>query len=80
MAMQLDRYFADAQTDCDLLVEQSCDNQFHHFTLTRRQLFKTPAQVCRFRPLPARRAVTINRLSDGVEQVLIAKGLGQMRM
>src|SRR3989442_14067349 len=73
--MDLDGDFAGAQLGGDLLVEEARDDQGHHLTLARRQRLVPPAQLSQLRPPAALRAVAVNRLLNGVQQLLVTEGL-----
>src|ERR1700722_20583677 len=75
--MNLDRDLAGTQFTRDLLVEQPGDHQPHHFTLTRGQSTRPLAQLSSYRPLPPCRAVALERFLDRIQQILIAKWLGE---
>jgi hypothetical protein len=57
----------------DLFVQQAGHNESHDLTLALRQRFVPPSQLGHIRPLTSCSAVTINRLQNGVKQLLVAK-------
>src|SRR5882724_8966289 len=77
MAVDFDSGLAGAKLSGYLLIEQSCDHEPHHLPFAWRERVKASAQYFNLRPLLARLAIALQRLLNGVEQVLIAEGLGQ---
>src|SRR5688500_9546856 len=77
LAVDLDRALARTQLSCDLLVEEPCHHERHHFPLARSQPTISTAQLGDLGPLLARVAVTFERLLNRVEQLLVTEGLGQ---
>ena len=71
--MSLHRRLAGAELRGDLFVEQTRHDQGHDLALARRQRLVPPSQLGQLRPLLSCRAVTINRLLNGVEELLVTK-------
>src|SRR5262249_45026226 len=77
LAVRFHRGLARAQLTRDLLGEPPCHHPCHHVPLSRGERVKPAAQGGHLRLLRARVAVAGERLVHGVEQVLVAEGLGQ---
>src|SRR4029434_9590642 len=73
--MSLHRGLAGVELRRDLFVQQAGHDECHDLTLARRQRFVPPSQLGQIRPLTSGSAVTINRLLNGVEQLLVTKRL-----
>ena len=73
----LDGGFAGAQLPGDLFVEQTGDGGGHHVLLARSQQVIPTTKLGELQPLRACDAITIDRVANGVEQVLLAKRLRQ---
>src|SRR5258708_23904468 len=71
----LDGGFAGSQLPGDLLVEQTGDGGAHHVPLARSQQVIPATKLGELQPLRACHAITIDRVANGVEQVLLAKRL-----
>src|SRR6267143_508356 len=71
----LDGGFAGSQLPGDLLVEQTGDGGGHHVSLARSQQVIPATKLGELQPLRACHAITIDRVANGVEQVLLAKRL-----
>src|SRR5207244_13514412 len=71
----LDGGFAGSQLPGDLLVEQTGDGGGHHVPLATGQRLIPATKLGKLQPLRACHAITIDRVADGVEQVLLAKRL-----
>jgi hypothetical protein len=71
--MSLHRRLAGAKLRGDLFVEQTRHDQGHDLALAQRQRLVPPSQLGQIRPLLSCSAVTINRLLNGVKQLLVAK-------
>jgi len=57
----------------DLFVQQAAHHERHDLTLALRQQFVPPSQLGQIRPPTSCGPVTINRLPNGVEQLLVTK-------
>src|SRR5262245_50892213 len=73
--MSLHRGLAGADLRRDLFVQQASHDECQHLTLALRQRFVPPSQLGQIRPLAPCSAVTINRLLNGVEELLVTKRL-----
>src|SRR6516162_2476455 len=62
---------------CYLLVEQSPNHSCHHFALARGERSKASMNGFRGGPLLASRAVSIQRLLNRIEEILVAERLRQ---
>jgi len=71
--MSFHRRLAGAELRGDLLVQQARYDQCHDLTLALRKRFVPSSQLGPLCPLMSCSAVTINRLLNGVEQLLVAK-------
>ena len=71
--MSLHRGLAGVELRRDLFVQQAGHNKRHDLTLALRQQFVPPSQLGQIRPPTSCGAVTINRLPNGVEQLLVTK-------
>src|SRR5437879_13057490 len=71
----LDGGFAGSQLPGGLLVQQTGDGGAHHVPLARGQQVIPATKLGELQPLRARHAITIDRLADGIEEVLLAKRL-----
>jgi hypothetical protein len=69
--------FARPQVRGDLLVEETSDDQLHHVPLAGGQGVIPLAQLGQCRPLVPPHTVTLQCLLDGIEEILVAEGLGQ---
>src|SRR5262245_39851468 len=74
--LNLYRALAGPDFTSNLPVEQAGNNQAHHLALSWREPFIPPAQVRGISQLRAAQAIALNGLRDGVEEVLVTKGLG----
>src|SRR5262249_54449430 len=76
-AMHLDGDFADTELCCDLLVEAACNHTEHDFALALRQSFKASAQLMHRALVLDTSAILVYAGIDGIQQLLLAKRLGQ---
>jgi hypothetical protein len=65
--------FAGAELGGDLFVKRTPHDECHDLTLALRQRFVPASQLAQLCPLLSCRTVTINRLLNGVEELLVAK-------
>src|SRR5262245_20783815 len=70
--MSLHRGLAGVELRRDLFVQQA-GHEWHDLALTLRQRFVPPSKLGQIRPLTSYSAVTINRLTNGVKQLLVTK-------
>src|SRR5206468_2794538 len=68
---------ARSQLPGDLLVEKPGDGGGHHIPLAWGQRVIPATNLGELQPLCARHAITIDRVANGVEEVLLAKRLGK---
>jgi len=66
-AMDLHRDLAGAQLGRDLLVEQSRDDQCHHFPLAPRERLIQAVELVHFRPTAARLPMPVDRSCDRIQ-------------
>ena len=71
--MRLHRGLAGVELRRDLFVQQAGHNEGHDLTLALRQRFVPPSQLGHISLVKSCSAVTINRLLNGVKQLLVAK-------
>src|SRR5258708_6092001 len=76
-ALLFDGGLAGAQLAGDLLVEKTCDDARQHVSLTGREGRVATTQLGALAALRADRAIALDRVSNGVEQVLLAERLRQ---
>jgi hypothetical protein len=71
--MSLHRGFAGVELRRDLFVQQTGHDERHDLTLTLRQRFVPPSPLGQTSPLISSSAVTLDRLLNGVEELLVTK-------
>src|SRR2546425_3982731 len=71
----LDGGFAGSQLPGDLLVEQTGDGGGHHVPLATGQRVIPATKLGELQPLRARHATAVDRVANGIEQVLLPKRL-----
>jgi len=71
--MSLHRGLAGVELRRDLFVQQAGHDEWHNLTLALRQRFVPPTKLGQIRPLTSCSAVTIDRLANGVKQLLVTK-------
>src|SRR3984893_10508117 len=76
-AVNLDRDFAHAEIGRNLLVHQTARDKCHHLLLARGQRLKPPAQLAHDGFAGPSSAVSLESEPYRIEQVLLAKGLGE---
>lgn len=75
--MDLDRGLAGLDQRSDLLVQKAGDDQREYFSFAARQRPEAVAQHAHFRIFAAPQSILFQCHLDGIEQILIPKGLGQ---
>src|SRR5205823_3259623 len=76
-ALFLDRGFRGAELAGDLLVEEAGDDSGHHVPFARGQGVVPATKLGELLPLRSGDAITVDRVSNGVEEILLAKRLRQ---
>jgi hypothetical protein len=71
--MSLHRGLAGVELRRDLFVQQTGHDECHDLTLALRQRFVPPSELGQTCPLMSCSAVTINRLLNSVEELLVTK-------
>src|ERR1700704_6363580 len=76
-ALLFDGGLASAQLAGDLLVEKTCDDPRQHVSLTGSEGCVATTHLAALAALRAYRAIALDRVSNGVEQILLAERLRQ---
>src|SRR5204863_6328342 len=76
-ALFLDRRFRGAELAGDLLVEEAGDDSGHHVAFARGQGLVPATKLGDLLPLRSRGAIALDRVSNGVEEILLAKRFRQ---
>ena len=77
MPVNLDRVFAEPQLGGGLLIEPAGDDAGHDLALPRRELRHPAAYFAHFGPSHPGGGIALQRLPDGVQQILVTEGFGQ---